>query len=75
MQSAGPVREEWQSIQLAAYLFQSSEFGHWKVTGGYDAFAFRHPSLAHTDVHQLLEKHIITQSAQLGRSDSLQWLV
>ena len=74
MQSAGPVREEWQSIQLA-YLFQGSEFGHWKVTGGYDAFAFRHPSLAHTDVRQLLEKHIITKSAQLGQGDSLQWLV
>ena len=54
MQSAGPVREEWQPIQLS-YLFQGSEFGHWKVTGGYDAFAFRHPSLAHTDVRQLLE--------------------
>ena len=54
MQSAGPVREEWQPIQLS-YLFQGSEFGHWKVTGEYDAFAFRHPSLAHTDVRQLLE--------------------
>ena len=54
MQSAGPVREEWQPIQLS-YLFQGSEFGHWKVTGGYDAFAFRHPSLAQTNVRQLLE--------------------
>ena len=54
MQSAGPVREEWHPIQLS-YLFEGSEFGHWKVTGGYDAFAFRHPSLAQTDVCQLLE--------------------
>ena len=54
MQSAGPVREPWQTIQFA-YLFKGSEFGHWKVTGGYDAFAFRHPSLAQTDVRHLLE--------------------
>ena len=54
MQSAGPVREEWQPIHLS-YLYQGSEFGHWKVTGGHDAFAFRHPSLAQTDVRQLLD--------------------
>ena len=28
MQSAGPVREPWQPIQLE-YLFKGSEFGHW----------------------------------------------
>jgi len=38
MQSAGPIREAWQPIQLS-YLFKGSEFGHWKVTGGYDTFA------------------------------------
>ena len=54
MQSAGPVREPWQSIQFE-YLFKGSEFGHWKVRGGYNAFAFRHPSLAQMDVYQLLE--------------------
>ena len=54
MHSAGPVREEWQPIHLS-YLYQGSEFGHWKVTGGHDAFAFRHPSLAQTDVRQLLD--------------------
>ena len=54
MQSAGPIREAWQPIQLS-YLFKGSEFGHWKVTGGYDTFAFRHPSLGGADVRQLLE--------------------
>jgi hypothetical protein len=54
MQSAGPVREPWQPIQFT-YLFKGSEFGHWRITGGYDAFAFRHPSLAQTDVRLLLE--------------------
>ena len=54
MQSAGPVREPWQSIQFE-FLFKGSEFGHWKVRGGYNAFAFRHPSLAQMDVYQLLE--------------------
>ena len=54
MQSAGPVREEWQPIYMS-YLYQGSEFGHWKVTGGQDAFAFRHPSLAQTDERQLLD--------------------
>ena len=54
MQSAGPVREEWQPIHMS-YLYQGSEFGHWKVSGGPDAFAFRHPSLAQTDVRQLLD--------------------
>ena len=37
------------------FLFKGSEFGHWKVRGGYNAFAFRHPSLAQMDVYQLLE--------------------
>ena len=37
------------------FQFKGSEFGHWKVKGGYDAFAFRHPSLEQTDVHLLLE--------------------
>ena len=54
MQSAGPVREEWQPIHMS-YLYQGSEFGHWKVSGGPDAFAFGHPSLAQTDVRQLLD--------------------
>ena len=54
MQSAGPVREPWQSIQFE-FLFKGSEFGHWKVRGGHNAFAFRHPSLAQMDVYQLLE--------------------
>ena len=54
MQGAGPVREPWQAAHLE-YLFKGSEFGHWRVKVGYDAFAFRHPSLAQTDVHQLLE--------------------
>ena len=53
MQSAGPVREEWQQIDLS-YLYKGSEFGHWKVSGGQDAFAFRHPSLAQMEVRQLL---------------------
>ena len=54
MQSAGPVREAWQPIQFS-YLFKGSEFGHWKVIGGHDAFAFRYPSLAQTEVRQLLD--------------------
>ena len=54
MQSAGPIREAWQPV-LFSYLFKGSEFGHWKVTGGYDTFAFRHPSLGQADVRQLLE--------------------
>ena len=32
----------------------SREFGHWKVKGGQDAFAFRHPSLGKTEVYSLL---------------------
>jgi hypothetical protein len=40
MQSAGPIREAEQPIRLS-YLFKGSQFGHWKVTGGYDTFAFR----------------------------------
>ena len=54
MQSAGPVREPWQPIELE-FQFKGSEFGHWKVKGGRDAFAFRHPSLGQTDVYHLLE--------------------
>ena len=53
-QSAGPIREPWQPIELE-YQFKGSEFGHWKVKGGGDAFAFRHPSLGQTDVYRLLE--------------------
>ena len=54
MQSAGPVLEEWQAIHLS-FMFKGSEFGHWKVSGGQDAFAFRHPSLEQAAVWQLLE--------------------
>ena len=54
MQSAGPVREPWQPVELE-FQFKGSEFGHWKVKGGRDAFAFRHPSLGQTDVYLLLE--------------------
>ena len=54
MQSAGPIRQPWQPITLE-FLFKGSEFGHWKVKGGQDAFAFRHPSLGKTEVFSLLE--------------------
>ena len=54
MQSAGPIREPWQPVELQ-FQFKGSEFGHWKVKGGRDAFAFRHPSLGQTDVYHLLE--------------------
>ena len=54
MQSAGPVREPWQPVELK-FQFKGSEIGHWKVKGGRDAFAFRHPSLGQTDVYHLLE--------------------
>ena len=53
MQSAGPVRLPSQPIALE-FLFKGSEFGHWRVKGGQDAFAFRHPSLGKTDVFSLL---------------------
>ena len=53
-QSAGPVRELMQEIRLT-YLYKGSEFGHWRVTAGWDAFAFRHPSLGQTDVRRLLD--------------------
>ena len=53
MQSAGPVRQPSQPIALE-FLFKGSEFGHWKVKGGQDAFAFRHPSLGKTEVFSLL---------------------
>lgn len=36
-------------------MFKGSEFGHWKVSGGKDVFAFRHPSLEQSAVWQLLE--------------------
>ena len=44
----------WQPISFE-FLFKGSEFGHWKVKGGQDAFAFRHPSLGKTEVFSLLE--------------------
>ena len=53
MQSAGPIRQPWQPIAFE-FLFKGSEFGHWKVKGGQDAFAFRHPSLGKTEVFSLL---------------------
>ena len=53
MQSAGPVRQPSQPIALE-FLFKGSESGHWKVKGGQDAFAFRHPSLGKTEVFSLL---------------------
>ena len=54
MQSAGPIRQPWQPITFE-FLFKGSEFGHWRVKGGQDAFAFRHPSLGKTEVYSLLE--------------------
>ena len=53
-QSAGPIRELMQEIRLM-YLYKGSEFGYWRVTAGWDAFAFRHPSLGQTDVRRLLD--------------------
>ena len=53
-QAAGPVREPGQPITFE-YLFQGSEFGHWRVTGSTDTFAFRHPSLGTMEVLKLLE--------------------
>ena len=53
-QSAGPVREPGQAIEFH-YQFKGSEFGHWKIRGGKDTFAFRHPSLGQMDVQKLLE--------------------
>ena len=53
-QSAGPIRELMQEIRLMC-LYKGSEFGHWRVTAGWDAFAFRHPSLGQTDVRRLLD--------------------
>ena len=49
----GPIRQPWQPITFE-FLFKGSEFGHWKVKGGQDAFAFRHPSLGKTEVFSLL---------------------
>ena len=63
MQSAGPIREPWQTIEFE-FLFKGSEFGHWRVKGGREAFAFRHPSLGQTDVYHLLaSEHIIIRLA------------
>ena len=53
-QGAGPVREPGQAIEIG-YLYKGLEFGHWKVTGSKDTFAFRHPSLGQMDVQKLLE--------------------
>ena len=53
-QAAGPVIEPGQPITFE-YLFQGSEFGHWRVTGSTDTFAFRHPSLGTMEVLKLLE--------------------
>ena len=53
MQSAGPIRQPWQPIAFE-FLFKGSEFGHWRVKGEQDAFAFRHPSLGKTEVFDLL---------------------
>ena len=53
-QAAGPVIEPGQTITFE-YLFQGSEFGHWRVTGSTDTFAFRHPSLGTMEVLKLLE--------------------
>ena len=55
-QSAGPIRDPMQEIRLM-YQYKGSEFGHWRVTSGWDAFAFRHPSLGQTDVCRLLESN------------------
>ena len=57
MQSAGPIREPWQPVEFE-FQFKGSKFGHWKVKGGRDAFAFRHLSLDQTDVHHLLESKV-----------------
>ena len=55
MQGAGPVRQEWQSVQLVLTSIREANLANWKVTGGQDAFAFRHPSLTQTDVRELLD--------------------
>ena len=34
---------------------REANLANWKVTGGQDAFAFRHPSLTQTDVRELLD--------------------
>ena len=44
MQSAGPIREPWQSIEFE-FLFKGSEFGHWRVKGGRDAVCVPTPEL------------------------------
>ena len=75
MQSAGPIRQPWQPITFE-FLFKGSEFGHWKVKGGQDAFAFRHPSLGKTEVFSLLASdayHHKVSPIGTGRLESLLW--
>ena len=66
MQSAGPIRQPWQPITFE-FLLNGSEFGHWKVKGGQDAFAFRHPSLGKVHLPER-DKTVFTsfQSATSG---------
>ena len=73
MQSAGPIREPWQSIEFE-FLFKGSEFGHWRVKGGRDAFAFRHPSLGQTDVYHLLASEAHHHKAPAEDTRNLQIL-
>ena len=74
MQSAGPIREPWQAVELE-FQFKGSEFGLWKVKGGRDAFAFRHPSLGRTDVYRLLESEVHHYKiSPVVPVDLLQWL-
>ena len=73
MQSAGPIREPWQSIEFE-FLFKGNEFGHWRVKGGRDAFAFRHPSLGQTDVYHLLASEAHHHKAPAEDTRNLQIL-
>ena len=53
MQSAGPVREEWQPIHMSHLSrVRVPTLESFRRTG---CLSFRHPSLAQTDVRQLLE--------------------
>ena len=53
MQSAGPVREEWQPIHMSHLSrVRVPTLESFRRTG---RLSFRHPSLAQTDVRQLLE--------------------
>ena len=63
MKLASPCKALAQSENLGnqvefEFQFKGSKFGHWKVKGGRDAFAFRHLSLGQTDVHHLLESKV-----------------